>query len=174
MVTSELRRVRYPFAGRAAAPRVVEPLFLYTPVRCRGFLCLGRGVPYIRFVVVLCVRKCGGKVGRRPTTAARSADLSGRSGTHCGRPSWCPGGGGNGRKRTTWERISNPCWARRLQTRGMLIVHLWDLGRSREPPHPMLRDLPPAADPDALAPCYVVEKPGDCPRPRRVPADARM
>jgi len=66
MVTSELRRVRYPFAGRAAAPRVVEPLFLYTPVRCRGFLCLGRGVPYIRFVVVLCVRKCGGK-GRQTT-----------------------------------------------------------------------------------------------------------
>jgi hypothetical protein len=41
MVTSELRRVRYPFAGRAAAPRVVEPLFLYTPVRCRGFCVWG-------------------------------------------------------------------------------------------------------------------------------------
>jgi len=41
MVASELRRVRYPFAGRAAAPRVViESLFIH-PGQVPGFFLSG-------------------------------------------------------------------------------------------------------------------------------------
>jgi hypothetical protein len=42
MVTSELRRVRYPFAGRAAAPRV-DPTLRVHPGTWPGFFVRGSG-----------------------------------------------------------------------------------------------------------------------------------
>jgi hypothetical protein len=38
--------------------------------------------------------------------------------TLCGRPCWCPGAGGNARKRTNRERLANPCWPERYKLSG--------------------------------------------------------
>ena len=60
----------------------------------------------LRLTAALCGRRRPGSgLGADPVTPPLAVRT----------PFWCPGAGGNGRKRTNWERFGNPCCGKKVR-----------------------------------------------------------